>query len=72
MDKHHCCGDEGTEPEGTVLNLPVNLHSNSHLWSRDMVTDRANKMVDTSSQQAVAFVGWLGSVLQIWWAAQTS
>ncbi|KAK0153971.1 hypothetical protein N1851_003938 [Merluccius polli] len=28
-----CCGDEEAELRGKALNLPVNLHSNPHLWS---------------------------------------
>ncbi|KAK3518550.1 hypothetical protein QTP70_001608 [Hemibagrus guttatus] len=28
-----CCGEEGAEPEGKALDLPVNLRSYSHLWS---------------------------------------
>lgn len=28
-----CCGEEGTKQECTGLDLPVNLHSNPHLWS---------------------------------------
>ncbi|KAK3509336.1 hypothetical protein QTP70_029059 [Hemibagrus guttatus] len=27
-----CCGEEGAEPEGKALDLPVNLRSYSHLW----------------------------------------
>ena len=28
-----CCGEEGTKQECTALDLPVNLHSNPHVWS---------------------------------------
>ncbi len=26
------CGEEKAELEGEALNLPINLHSNPHLW----------------------------------------
>jgi len=40
------CGEEGTEPEGEALDLPVHLHSNPDLWSQALGSDRKN--VDTS------------------------
>lgn len=33
----------------SALDLPVDLHPHPHLWSQTLVSDRKNKIVDTSS-----------------------
>lgn len=43
-----CCTEKRVELKGKVINLPVHLHPNSHLWSQAVVTDRMNEVVDTS------------------------
>ena len=42
-------GEEGAEPIGKALCLPVDLHSYPHLWSRALGSDQKNKIAGTGS-----------------------
>jgi len=44
------CGEEGAEPEGEALDLPVHLRSNPDLWSRALGSDQNKEITDTSGQ----------------------
>ena len=41
-------GEQDTEPKGTDFNLPVDLHSYPHLWSRALGSDPKNEIAGTS------------------------
>lgn len=44
-----CCGEEGAQPEGKALPLPLHLHSNRHpLGHGFLASDRKNKIPDRS------------------------
>lgn len=44
-----CNGEERSERESEADNLPVDLRSNPHLWSRALGTGRKNEVADSSS-----------------------
>ena len=43
-------GEEGAEPKGKALDLPVDLRSCLHLWSWALGSDRKNKIAGTSGR----------------------
>lgn len=44
-----CNDEERSERESEADNLPVDLRSNPHLWSRALGTGRKNEVADSSS-----------------------
>jgi len=45
--------EEEAEPEGEAIDLPVNLRSYPHLWSRVVGSDRKNEIANTSSRNGL-------------------
>lgn len=44
-----CCGEEGTEPVGKALNLPINPFQTLTFWSLTVGSDQKDKTVNTKS-----------------------
>lgn len=49
-----CCGEEGAELEGKALDLPVDLHSSSHLWPWTLDHGGQDEIPDTSGQNELS------------------
>lgn len=62
------CNQKGAKLEGKVLNVPVDLCSNSHLCSCTLSRKWKNKFAETTNQ--TEFPLW-GSTLDIGWGART-
>lgn len=62
-----CNGEERSERESEADNLPVDLRSNPHLWSRALGTGRKNEVADSSSgngmEMEISFIWQLGFLL---------